>query len=382
MTTPFAPVTIADPGAAYAAHREEIEAAVRRVLESGRYILGEEVAAFEREFAAYIGVRFCVGVASGTDALHLALRAYGIGTGDHVLTAANTSVATVAAIHLAGATPVLADIDPASMTLDPGSVERAVRAIRVKAIIPVHLYGCPCNMDAIGEIAARYDALVIEDCAQSHGAAWRGRRTGALGQAGCFSFYPTKNLGAIGDGGAVVTSDPQVAETLRSLREYGWRSRHISEVPGMNTRLDEIQAAVLRVKLHYLEEENNRRCSLAARYSSSLSRTALTLPATPPEASHVWHQYVIRTDRRELLRARLAAQLIETAVLYPRPIHLQPGYRRLVRVPTGGVPVAERASNQILSLPIHAMLDPLGIDRVARTISECLAQAVDAARDA
>ncbi|HKB40142.1 MAG TPA: DegT/DnrJ/EryC1/StrS family aminotransferase, partial [Gemmataceae bacterium] len=341
---PARPVLLpADPGAGYLAHKGAIDAAVRRVLESGWYILGQEAAAFEAEFARYLGVRHAVGVGSGTDALHLALRACGVGPGDAVITASHTAVATVAAIELAGAAPVLVDIDPRSFTLDPNRLEQAVAehggrgrassAGRLKAVIPVHLYGHPADMPAVMDIARRHDLIVIEDCAQAHGAAVERRKVGTWGHLAAFSFYPTKNLGALGDGGAVVTNDPQTAERARLLREYGWRERYKSEVAGMNTRLDELQAAVLRVKLRHLDRENARRRELARTYDAALSATPLVLPRPRGDVDHVYHLYVVRSQQRDELRASLKADGIGTSIHYPTPVHLQPAYRgRLVLV--------------------------------------------------
>jgi dTDP-4-amino-4,6-dideoxygalactose transaminase len=367
----------ADPGAGYLAHREAIDAAVRRVLESGWYILGQEVTAFEAEFARYLGVRDAVGVGSGTDALHLALRASGVGPGDGVITASHTAVATVAAIELAGAAPVLVDIDPRSFTLDPNRLEEAVAehrrrggraspAGRLKAVIPVHLYGHPADMPAVMDIARRHDLIVIEDCAQAHGAAVGGRKVGTWGRLAAFSFYPTKNLGALGDGGAVVTNDPQSAERARLLREYGWRERYRSDVPGMNTRLDEIQAAVLRVKLQHLDRENARRREVARAYDAALSATPLELPRTRGDVEHVYHLYVVRSRRRDELRASLKADGIGTAIHYPAPVHLQPAYQGRL-VPAGeGLPQTERACREILSLPMY----PQMTDEQAAYVSE------------
>ena len=364
----------ADLKASYLAHKDEIDAAFARVLASGWYILGREVAAFEQEFAAYLGVGHAIGVASGTDALQLALRALGIGPGDAVITVSHTAVATVAAIELAGAMPVLVDVDPATYTVDPNSLETAIKELstrstsslgRPRAIIPVHLYGHPADMPAIMDIASRHDLFVIEDCAQSHGAALRGRKTGAWSHIAAFSFYPTKNLGALGDGGAVVTSDPHLAERTRLLREYGWRERYLSEIPGTNSRLDELQAAILRVKLPYLDAENARRRRLAAIYDALLMDTALSLPQTRPDAAHVFHQYVVRTARRDALRAHLQEQGIGTLIHYPVPIHLQQAYRG--RIPEV-VPLArtEQIARQILSLPMYP---ELGEDQV-RAVAE------------
>jgi len=255
-------ILCANPGAQYQAHKAEIDAAVARVLAGGWYILGEETRAFEAEFAAYIGVREAVGVGSGTDALQIALAACEIGAGDEVITVSHTAVATISAIEMAGATPVLVDIEPDFFTIDPAQIEAAITP-RTKAIIPVHIYGQPANLDAVLEIASRHKLRVIEDCAQAHGAAFRGTRVGAHGDIACFSFYPTKNLGAIGDGGMVVTNDVALAERARLLREYGWAERYVSHISGRNSRLDELQAAILRVKLRRLDDDNQMRAQIA-----------------------------------------------------------------------------------------------------------------------
>ncbi|HVP81189.1 MAG TPA: DegT/DnrJ/EryC1/StrS family aminotransferase [Thermodesulfobacteriota bacterium] len=368
----------ADPKANYLAHKDEIDQAIHRVLDSGRYILGHEVAAFEGEFTQYIGVREAVGTASGTDALHLALRACGICQGDGVITVSHTAVATVAAIELAGAIPVLVDIEPATFTMDPNCLEEAIKKYRrrrwlprgscLKAIIPVHLYGHPADMPAIMDIASRHDLFVIEDCAQSHGAAIRGRRTGAWGHLSAFSFYPTKNLGTLGDGGAVITNDRELAERARWAREFGWRERYISYQPGMNTRLDEIQAAILRVKLHYLDKENGRRQQIAGIYDALLSATALILPRSESPLSHVYHQYVVRSNHRDDLRRFLKANSVETLIHYPLPVHLQPAYQGRVVIGPDGLRQTERICREILSLPMH----PQMADEQARRVSEMI----------
>jgi dTDP-4-amino-4,6-dideoxygalactose transaminase len=373
-------ISPADPKSNYLAHKGEIDEAVRRVLEGGSYVLGEEVAAFEKEFANYLGAESVIGVGNGTDALHLALRAGGIGKGDAVITVSHTAVATVAAIELAEAQPVLVDIDPNTLTLDP---DRAVEAIksysergnrpsgtpRIKAIIPVHLYGQPADMTAILEIADRHDLIVIEDCAQSNGAAIQGRKTGTWGNLAAFSFYPTKNLGALGDGGAVVTNSRELADRARMTREYGWRERYISEFPGMNTRLDELQAAILRVKLRYLDEENARRREIARNYDARLSATRLILPQPRADRDHVYHQYVIRSERREELREFLKSRNIGTLIHYPVPVHLQPAYRGrfgdLARLPH-----TEKAAGEILSLPMFPEMSDRQIESVAEAILE------------
>ncbi len=288
----------ANPQAGYLAHQAEIDGAILRVLESGCYILGSEVSAFEAEWGTYLGVAHAVGVGNGTDAIELALRALNIGPGDVVITTANTAVATVAAIELAGASALLVDVDPSTLTLSPERLEEALAQDtdqRVKAIIPVHLYGQPADMPAIVALAQRHNVRVIEDCAQAHGAMIGDRKTGTWGDAAAFSFYPTKNLAALGDGGAVVTNDEALAARLRALRTYGWKERYVSEEAGMNTRLDELQAAILRVRLRSLDAENARRSELARHYDHSLGKcSGLRLPQPAAEVRHVYHQYVIR----------------------------------------------------------------------------------------
>ncbi|MGH6995514.1 MAG: DegT/DnrJ/EryC1/StrS family aminotransferase, partial [Stellaceae bacterium] len=306
MATRHKFVPQAAPLAAYRAARGRIDRAVARVLASGRYILGPEVEAFEREFAAYIGCRYAVGTGSGTDALVLALRALGLPPGTLVATVSHTAVATVAAIEIAGLMPLLLDIDPASYTLASAALARAFSGgRRIGAVIAVHLYGQAADLDALVPLARRHHATLIEDCAQSHGTMLGGRRLGSIGDVACFSFYPTKNLGAVGDGGAVLTNDGDLATRLRELREYGWRERYVSAVPGINTRLDPIQAAVLRVKLPGLDRANARRAVIAARYDRGLVKAGLGLPMCRAGATHVFHQYVVRTPRRDALRTVL-----------------------------------------------------------------------------
>jgi dTDP-4-amino-4,6-dideoxygalactose transaminase len=359
-------ISQASPLAQYLAHKDEIDAAIARVLGSGRYILGEEVERFEAEFAAYVGVGHGVAVSNGTEALHLALRACGIGSGDEVITVPHTAVATVAAIEMCGAVPVFVDIDLRACVMDPGQVESAVSP-RTRAIIPVHLYGSPADMGEISAIARRMGLWIVEDCAQSHGATYRGRKTGAWGDVGAFSFYPTKNLGALGDGGMVVTDHLQLADRIRLLRQYGWRERYVSEVPGVNSRLDELQAAVLRVKLRYLDEENARRRSLAQAYDSSLAQSGLCLLRRMPDSDPVYHQYVVRSPRRDELRAYLSSEGIDTLVHYPVPLHLQPAYRDRTRRP-GSLANAELAAREVLSLPLHPHLSFEQVHEVARAV--------------
>jgi dTDP-4-amino-4,6-dideoxygalactose transaminase len=367
-----------DPLASYLAHKSEIEAAIAKVLHGGWYILGEETDAFEREFAQFLGVRYAIGVASGTDALHLSLRACGIGPGDAVATVSHTAVATVAAIELTGAAPVLVDIDPLTFTMDPNRLEDTIKehqagwkpsaSGRLKAIIPVHLYGQPADMAAIGDIAQRYDIHVIEDCAQSHGASIGSLKTGAWGDVAAFSFYPTKNLGALGDGGAVATNDSELAERMRLLREYGWRERYISDLPGMNTRLDELQAAILRVRLPYLDQENARRRDLARLYDSFLSATTLLLPKVHADAHHVYHQYVVRSERRDVLRVFLKENAVGTLIHYPLPVHLQPAYQGRILIGAGGLEHTQRICQEILSLPMHPHISDEQTQRVGDLI--------------
>ena len=360
------PLLPSNPKANYLAHKDEIDAAIARVLKSGRYILGEEVAAFEREFAAYIGVRFGIGVSSGTDALQLALRACGIGKGDEVVTVSHTAVATVAAIELCGAIPVLVDVDPRTYTIDANQIEQAMTK-QTKGIIPVHLYGHPADMEAVMSIARRHDAYVIEDCAQSHGAVYRGRKTGAWGDIATFSFYPTKNLGAMGDGGMVLTDDSDLADQLNLLREYGWRQRYVSESPGLNSRLDELQAAILRVKLRFLDAENRKRQALAAIYDEMLSSSSLKLPTSTPNVSHVYHQYVVRSKRRDALREFLQRKGIGTLIHYPVPVHRQPAYRNRLRC-AGSMAATDEIVNEILSLPIYPELQPNEVRDIADAV--------------
>ena len=356
----------ADPKAGYLAHREEIDAAVRRVLTSGWYILGDETRAFEAAFAGYVGVREGVGVASGTDAVHLALRACGVGPGDEVVTVSHTATATVAAVDLCGATPVLVDIDPTSYTMIAQHLAAALTP-RTRAVVPVHLYGHPADMTAILAVTNGHGICVVEDCAQAHGAAWAGRKVGGWGTFGAFSFYPTKNLGALGDGGMVATDDADLGAKARMLREYGWKQRYVSEFPGMNSRLDELQAAILGVKLRYLDQENDARRGLARVYEEGLSGLDLALPSEAPGARHVFHQFVVRAPHRDRLRDFLAARGVGTSVLYPTPNHLQPGYAGC-RIGPEGLAETERASAEILCLPVYPELSVDHAERVVAVI--------------
>jgi dTDP-4-amino-4,6-dideoxygalactose transaminase len=343
-----------------------VRAALERVFQRGWFILGEEVAAFEAEFAAYLGIPFAVGVGSGTEALHLALRALDIGPGHEVITAPNAGVPPVAAIVAAGATPVFVDIHPESYTLDPFLVERAITP-RTKAILPVHLYGQAADLDPILDIAHRHGLRVIEDACQAHGATYKGRKVGILGDAGCFSFYPTKNLSCYGDGGLVVTRDAETARRLRLLRNYGKEEdyRHTSQ--GFNSRLDELQAAVLRVKLKRLDDWNAARRARACLYGNLLQDSPVLPPQEMPYGEHVYHLYVVRTAQRNQLQARLAEAGIGTSVHYPIPTHLQEAYRYLGLGP-GTCPLAERYAGEVLSLPMYAELPEEDIRRVCQVI--------------
>lgn len=379
------PLPFLDLRAEYLALKHEIDAAVARTLDSGWYILGREVAALEAEFAAFLADApqspqgaspiaqsklECVGVNSGTDALQLALWACHVGPGDEVITVAHTAVATAAAIRLTGAAPVFVDVDPATFTMDPALLEAAITP-RTKAIIPVHLYGHPAAMTPILAVARRHGLRVVEDCAQAHGAIYHGQRVGALGDLGCFSFYPTKNLGALGDGGAVVGRDSELIDRVRRLREYGWTSqaRYISQEEGMNSRLDELQAAILRVKLRYLEAWNTRRRAIAAQYAVCLPE-AISRPAEQPQCAHVYHLYVIRVADRDGFRQRVQAAGVGTAIHYPAPIHQQPPYRQFAA--GSRLPHTERLTHEIVSLPMHPHLTEADIQRVTEAATVAL----------
>jgi dTDP-4-amino-4,6-dideoxygalactose transaminase len=362
----------ADPQAGYLAHQDAIDAAIQRVLASGRYILGSEVACFEEELAGYIGCRHGVGLASGTDALIAALRALDPGPEDYVITVSHTSVATVAAIETARARPLLIDVEPATLTLDPGELAEVLAAPpgRIAAIIAVHLYGQPADMEALLPLARRHGVPVIEDCAQAHGATVGARRVGSLGDMGAFSFYPTKNLGAIGDGGALVLDDPGTCERLRAYRQYGWKTPQVSELAGTCSRLDELQAAILRVKLVHLDEDNARRRQIAAAYQAGLEGLPLTTPAERPGTQSVFHQYVVRTPAREALRQGLQRRGVGTGIHYPVPVHLQPAYRGRSRWGPSGLVRSEQAAREVLSLPMHPQLSQAQVERVITAVRE------------
>ena len=357
-----------DLAAQYAAIKSEVDAAMRRVMDSGWFILGEEVRAFEAEFARYLGAEHCVGVASGTDALQLALMAMGVGPGGEVITVANTCVPTIAAISATGAKPVLVDVDPVTLTLDPAALEGAVTA-QTRAIVPVQLYGHPCDMEPIVAFARAHDLKVVEDCAQAHGAQYRGKKCGTLGDAAAFSFYPSKNLGAYGDGGAVVTNSEDAASLLRMLRNYGEERRYHHSVKGINSRLDELHAAVLRVKLGHLDAWNEARRARAVAYDELLESVDCVTPSEASWAHHIYHLYVIRTATRDALMTHLKHHDIGCFIHYPIAVHLQEAYADL-ELPRGTFPVAEQACDEVVSLPMYPELAMSDIERVAEVVAQ------------
>lgn len=360
-------IPLADLQREYAAIRTEIDQAVERVLRRGWFILGEEGEAFEAEWAAYCGVAHAVGVGNGTDALYLALRAAGIGPGDEVIVPALTATFTALAVSLAGAVPVFADVDPDTCTLAPDALEAAITP-RTAAVIPVHLYGCPADMASITAIARRHQLLVLEDAAQAHGARYHGARAGSLGDVAAFSFYPSKNLGAYGDAGAIVTDDAALAEKARMLRHGGQRRTYHHELLGINSRLDEIQAAILRAKLPHLDAWNEQRQRWAAHYRAGLDGIdGLVLPHAPEGVEHVYHLYTVRTRLRDTLRDYLTGAGVRTGIHYPQVVHLQPAYAHLGYQP-GSCPHAEAISSETLSLPMFPQLTLLEIEQVIRLI--------------
>jgi dTDP-4-amino-4,6-dideoxygalactose transaminase len=359
----------ASPAAQYRAHKNTIEAAIGRVLKSGTYVLGSEVEYFERAFANYCGVAYAIGVGSGTDALILALRGLGISEGDEVITVSHTALATAAAIIAAGATPVLVDVDAISYTIDPARIEEAVTA-KTRAIVAVHLYGQPADLDAISAIAKRHGLKLVEDCAQAAGAIYRGRRVGGIGDVACFSFYPTKNLGAIGDGGMITTANAALASRVRRLHQYGWNGVRETEDVGVNSRLDPLQAAILGAKLPHLDADNARRAAIAARYAEGLSGLSLTLPATRERCAHVYHLYVLACDEREALMEHLHRHGVGSGIHYPVPVHLHKGYAERVRVPKEGLPLTEYLVRRVISLPIYPELEAAEIDSVISTLRD------------
>jgi dTDP-4-amino-4,6-dideoxygalactose transaminase len=356
-----------------AQHQEikaEVEKAIKKVIEKSDFILGEELELFEKEFAEYCGVKFCVGVASGTEALWLTLLALDIKKGDEVIIPANTFIATALAVLMAGAKPILVEIDPKTYNINPALIEEKITP-KTRAIIPVHLYGQPADMEEISKIARKYNLVVIEDACQAHGAFYKNKRCGSLGEAAAFSFYPAKNLGAYGDGGAVVTNLAEIAEKIKMLRDYGQKEKYNHLVKGYNSRLDTLQAAILRVKLKNLEKWNKKRQKAAEVYKELLSGLDLVLPFLAPERTHVYHLYVIRTKKRDELRKYLSQAGISTGIHYPVPLHLQPslsdlGYKK------GCFPVTESYSKEILSLPMFPHISSDQIGYVCQKIKEFL----------
>jgi dTDP-4-amino-4,6-dideoxygalactose transaminase len=349
--------------AQYRSIKSEIDAAVIGVLESAQFVLGPAVAGFEREFAAYAGATEAIGVNTGTSALHLALLAAGIGEGDEVITTPFTFVATVAAIEYARATPVFVDIEPEYFTIDPARIEAAITP-RTRAIMPVHLYGQPADMDPILDIAKRHRLLVIEDACQAHGSEYNGRRCGSMGEMGCFSFYPGKNLGAYGEGGAAVTSDAALAQKIRILRSWGEQVRYEHTFRGFNYRMDGIQGAILGVKLRHMEAWTESRRSRAATYQRLLEGTAARVPRERPGSRHVYHVFAVRVAQRDAWRARLTEAGVQSGVHYPIPVHMQPGYRDL-GYSQGDFPASEAAAAEVLSLPMFPELTDAQIEAVA-----------------
>ena len=366
-------ILTANPHEQYISHKEEIDAAIQKVLSSGWYILGKEVDSFEHDFAKFTDSAFGVGVASGTDAVFLALKAIGIKPGDEVITVSHTATATVTAIVAAGAIPVFIDIDPETYSLDPDLLEKNITS-KTKAVVPVHIYGHPAKLDSILKIAKKHSLKVIEDCCQAHGAQFQGKSIGSHGTLGCFSFYPTKNLGGIGDGGMVVTNDPDLNEKLRLLRLYGWKERYSSETFGYNSRLDEIQAAVLRVKLKTLDNDNDARRRLAGLYSAGLKNIGdLILPIEADYAKHVYHLYVIQSSKRDSLMDYLKENGVASGIHYSVPVHEQKAFVELSR---GGENLAntDLAKDRILSLPLYPELPEESVEKVIALIKSFYAE--------
>lgn len=363
-----ADVPFLDVRASYVELKTEIDAAIHRVLASGWYIGGVEVESFEDEYAQYLGAEYAVGVGNGLEAIHLALRALNVGSGDEVIVPSNTYIATWLAVTHAGAEPVPVEPDPATYNLDPARIRAAITS-RTKAIVPVHLYGQPAHLDPILDIAKQYGLSVVEDAAQAHGARYRGRRLGAHGHAVAWSFYPGKNLGALGDAGAVTTNDPDVADRVRTLRNYGSRQKYVNDVIGFNSRLDPVQAAVLREKLRVLDTWNERRRRVASTYMEALSNLPLILPTVPSWADPVWHLFVVRTDQRDSLRDHLASKGVATLIHYPIAPHRQRAYAS-AKGDAPHLPIADRLHAEVLSLPIGPHMTTLQVEQVVASVTE------------
>ena len=361
-----------DLKAQYQSIKPEIDAAIARVLDSCQFVLGPEVAAFEQEFSTYCGAAECIALNSGTSALHLALLAAGVGPGDEVITVPFTFVASVAAVCYTGARPVLVDIDPRSFTMDPAAIEAAITP-RTKAILPVHLYGQSADMDPIMDIARRHGIAVIEDAAQAHGAKYKGRPVGSIGDMACFSFYPGKNLGAYGEGGAVTTNNAQYASTVRMLRDWGQDRKYHHILRGYNYRMEGFQGAILRVKLHRLEQWTEARRAVVNQYNQHLAGSDVERPVEMPWARHVYHVYTLRTEDRDGMQASLQAEGIQTGIHYPVPVHLQPAYADL-GYGRGAFPQSEVACAQVLSLPLYPELSSEAVAQVAGAVKRAVAK--------
>lgn len=362
-------IKLVDLEAQYQATREEIWSAMRNVVEESAFILGKYVEEFEAGFAGFCKARFAIGVASGTDAIILSLRALGIGPGDEVITVPNTAFPTAEAVSLAGAKVVFADVDPKTLNMDPREAKKKITR-NTRALLPVHLYGQPAEMEALKELCRTHNLMLIEDAAQAHGAEYRGQRVGTIGNVSCFSFYPSKNLGAYGDGGAVVTNDERIADKIRMLRDHGRHEKYCHEIEGYNSRLDALQAAILSVKLKYLDKGNEKRRQHAQHYDKLLSHAkGIITPRMPDTAKSVYHLYVIRVKNRDLLRKKLMEENIETGIHYPIPLHLQPALAHL-GLGKGSFPVAEEAASTVLSLPLYPEMTKEQIETVADAVKQ------------
>jgi dTDP-4-amino-4,6-dideoxygalactose transaminase len=363
----FSPIYCSNPAVENSQIHSEINRAISSVLNSGNYILGDQVYGFEREFAAYLDSEFCIGVNSGTDALQIGLKALGVGVGDEVILPSHTAVATAAAVVSIGAIPVFAEVSNISMTIDPISVESLLSS-KTRAVIAVHLYGFPCDLDALKQICADNQLLLIEDCAQSTGTEYKGKKVGTVGDIGCFSFYPTKNLGAIGDGGAIVTNNYTTSEKCFALRQYGWDSDRVSNLNSTVSRLDEIQAAVLRIKLLHLDQNNFQRNEIAAQYRAKLNMQSLLLPKEPVDGKHSYHLFVIRVSKRDYMLEELAKLGIFAGIHYRKPVHLHPAFSSFTKNSNISLKFTEDLSNTILSLPMYTGLTDDEITRVVEGV--------------
>jgi dTDP-4-amino-4,6-dideoxygalactose transaminase len=360
-------IQLVDLKAQYHSIKSEIDSAIQRVIENSAFVGGKEVKQFEAEFAAYCEAKACVGVGNGTDAIYLTLRAMGIGPGDEVITVAHTFIATSEAISMTGARPVFVDIKEDTMLMDPALLEQAITP-RTKVIVPVHLYGQPCDLDAIMEIADRHGLKVIEDAAQAHGARWRGRRVGSIGEAACFSFYPGKNLGAYGDGGAVVSQDEELIERIRMLANHGRLEKYTHKMEGVNSRLDGLQAAILRVKLRHLDEWNQGRRQHADFYLESFANSDVKPLTIHEDAEAVWHLFVVRVSEREAFQQKLKEEGIATGIHYPVPLHLQPAYEHY-QIPSSSLPITEKVAKEVVSLPMYPELAAAELESVVNAIT-------------